>query len=222
MHVLALDTSVGCGSLALLEDTVVRHQSQFAADRRMTQTFSVAIADALRAAGWEPHSVRLVATTNGPGSFTGLRIGVTAARFFAYVTGAKLVALNTLDVIVEQLPRPVRSACAVMDAQRRQLFAATYLRASDGTWQVRESCRVIDRDRLGTLLTPQMVVTGPGLSRLPADMLGDAPRADPALWLPQAATVGRLAWRAHEAGRYTDIWQLQPRYYRPSYAEEKG
>jgi hypothetical protein len=41
------------------------------------------------------------------------------------------------------------------------------------------------------------------------------------LWLPQATTVGQLAWRRHLAGDYDDLWQLTPQYYRPSYAEEK-
>lgn len=86
MRVLALDTSTGCGSLALLEDTTVIYQSRFADSRRTAQTFSVALDDALRGVAWEPRSIGLVATTNGPGSFTGLRISVTAAKFFAYAT----------------------------------------------------------------------------------------------------------------------------------------
>jgi len=104
VRALALDTSTGCGSLALLHDATVIYESQLADDQRTARTFSVAIDGALRFVAWEPRTVGLVAVTNGPGSFTGLRISVTAARFFAYATHADLIALNTLDVIVEQLP----------------------------------------------------------------------------------------------------------------------
>jgi tRNA threonylcarbamoyladenosine biosynthesis protein TsaB len=219
---LALDTSVGCGSLALLEDAVVMGRAQLAEGRGMAQTFSVAIDAALRRAAWEPASIGLVALTNGPGSFTGLRIGVTAAKFFAYATGAQLVALNTLEVIVEQLPREATVACAVMDAQRRQLFAATYERGGDGLWQVTQPCHVINLDELERLMKPTTILTGPALSRWAASSLPAVPLAPSDSWLPRAETVGQVAWRAYQVGAVTDIWQLQPRYYRPSYAEEGG
>lgn len=220
MRVLALDTSTGCGSLALLEDSVVVQQAEITDGRRTAQMFSVVIDEALRRADWEPRSIGLVAITNGPGSFTGLRISVTVAKFFAYATGADLIALNTLDVIVEQLPRQVLSACALIDAQRRQLFAGIYRRTMDGAWRAVEPCQVVDRDTLAAQLAPPTVLTGPALSRLPAPFFPGEQRADPACWSPRAMTVGTLGWFAHQAGVRTDIWQLQPHYYRPSYAEE--
>jgi hypothetical protein len=51
-------------------------------------------------------------------------------------------------------------------------------------------------------------------------LLPDVARAEPACWLPRAETVGQLGWRMYGAGVSCDIWQLQPQYYRPSYAEE--
>jgi tRNA threonylcarbamoyladenosine biosynthesis protein TsaB len=221
MRVLALDTSTGCGSLALLEDDAVIYQSRFAEGQRTAQTFSVALDDALRRVAWEPRSIGLVATTNGPGSFTGLRISVTVAKFFAYATRANLIALNTLDVIVEQLPREVTSACVLIDAQRRQLFVGIYQRATEGKWQALEPCQIMDRDKLAARLAPPTVLSGPALSRLPVPFFPGEVRADPACWSPHAATVGVLGWHAYQAGLRSDIWQLQPRYYRPSYAEEK-
>ncbi len=182
--------------------------------------FAVVIDAALRRAAWEPRSIGLVALTHGPGSFTGLRICVTAGKFFAYATGADLIALNTLDVIVAQLPHSVASACAVMDAQRRQLFAAAYERAPDGTWKTTAPCEIVDREALAARLPPSTVLTGPALTRLPTPVCPDLRRASPDCWAPCAVTVGRLAWQAYQAGTRSDIWQLQPQYYRPSYAEE--
>lgn len=220
MRVLALETSTHAGSLALVDDTAVWYHQPLDAGRRMAQTFSVAIADALRAADWEPATIGLMALTNGPGAFTGLRIAVTVAKFFGYATGAQVIALNTLDVIVEQLPPGVHSACAVMDAQRQQLFAGVYQRAPDGTWQTVSPCQIVDRAQLESLAAPQMVLTGPALARLPASTAPALARAPADCWTPQAVTVAHLGLRASRAGRATDIWQLLPQYYRPSYAEE--
>ncbi|NLX56062.1 MAG: tRNA (adenosine(37)-N6)-threonylcarbamoyltransferase complex dimerization subunit type 1 TsaB [Planctomycetaceae bacterium] len=232
MRILALDMSTGNGSVALLDcdtpnsdapnnDTVV-YQTPINGGGRSAQMFAVTIDDALRRAAWEPRSIGLVALTQGPGSFTGLRTCVTIGKVFAYATGADLVAINTLDVIVEQLPYSVVSACAVMDAQRRQLFAAVYRRAPDGTWKTVAPCEIVDRETLTARLHPSTVLTGPALKRLPIRVCPDLRRASPDCWAPCAATVGRLAWKAYQAGTRNDIWKLQPQYYRPSYAEEGG
>ncbi|MHB8972815.1 MAG: tRNA (adenosine(37)-N6)-threonylcarbamoyltransferase complex dimerization subunit type 1 TsaB [Pirellulaceae bacterium] len=221
MRILALETSTSGGTLALLEDSFVAAETTLAGDRRTAQTFAVAIDDALRQVAWEPLSIDLVAVTNGPGSFTGLRISVTAAKFFAYAARADLIAFNTLDVLVEQLPPDVPAACAVVDAQRQQMFAGVYQRKTDGSWHMSEPCRIVSRDELATLLQPHTLLTGPALAKLPSSVLADQPRAPATCWPPRAATLGTLAWHAHRAGIRTDLWQLQPNYYRPSYAEER-
>jgi tRNA threonylcarbamoyladenosine biosynthesis protein TsaB len=221
MRTLALETSTGSGSIALLDQGLITFSSQLPAGRRTAQTFAPALDDALRQAGWEPRSVRLVAVTNGPGSFTGLRIGVTAARFFAYAAGAELLAVNTLDVIVAQLPAHAHAAWAVMDAQRGQWFAAGYRRLPDGAWEVVAPCQVWNHEALAQRLSADVILTGPGLARASTMFVPGEQRADPACWNPRAETVGQLARRAYEAGQRGDLWRLEPQYYRPSYAEEK-
>jgi tRNA threonylcarbamoyladenosine biosynthesis protein TsaB len=179
------------------------------------------MAEILARAGWDPATVQLVAVARGPGSFTGLRIAVTAGKIFAYAVGARLVAINTLHVLMAQLPEDVEQACAVMDAQRRQLFAARGRRLPEGSWELVEDCLIVGRDELPRLLTPEAVLIGPVLERLGPEYLPGQPRADAEGWQPRAATVGRLAWEAHRAGRSDDPFALVPQYYRPSYAEEK-
>ncbi|MHB8863998.1 MAG: tRNA (adenosine(37)-N6)-threonylcarbamoyltransferase complex dimerization subunit type 1 TsaB [Pirellulaceae bacterium] len=219
MRILALEMSTAGGSLALLEDTYVASEKTLGGDRRTAQTFAVAMDEALRQLDWEPSSVQLLALTNGPGSFTGLRISVTVAKFFAYAARADLIAINTLDVLVEQLPSDIERACALIDAQRDQLFAAVYQRAASGRWQVLEPCRIVERDDLAASLALHTVLTGPALPKLPSGFLPHHPRAPVSCWTPRAATVGTIAWQAYQDGVRGDLWQLQPCYYRPSYAE---
>ncbi len=222
MRILALDTSTEQGSVALLERNHVVHETPLSSNCRAAQSLAPAMAALLQQADWSPASIGLVAVTNGPGSFTGLRIAVTAAKTFAYATQSRLIALNTLRVLVEQLPADTHQACALMDAQRRQLFFAVYQRARDGAWQTMVPCQIVDRDQLAPLLNSGTVLTGPVLSRLAPPFLADQPRAEPTCWIPLASTAGRLAWQAHQAGQSDDLLQLQPQYYRPSYAEEKS
>lgn len=222
MRTLSLETSTTDGSVALLDEQNVVWEAQLPRAQRTTQTFAATIQAGLIATAWAPADIELVAVTSGPGSFTGLRISVTAAKFYAYATGAALVAVNTLDVLVEQLSADDTSACAVMDAQRGQFFAATYDRSSGGYWAVVRPCRVVSPQQLSEQLPSQTVLTGPGLTKFPVDLLPACPRSAPELWTPRAAQVGRRALRDYRAGVRTDLWQLRPEYYRPSYAEEGG
>jgi len=221
VRILAIETSTQRGSVALLEQAEVREEAELPQQQRTTQCLAPVTAKLLAQAGWTPSDVELVAVTHGPGSFTGLRIAVTAAKTFAYAVGAELVAIDTLDVLVEQLPRAVTDACPLMNAQRRQLFAARYQRAASGAWQMRDSCHIVDRDRLLAELARQTVLTGPVLERLPAPLLEGQPRAEQSCWFPQASTLGQLGWRAYQRGQRDDPFELHPRYYRSSYAEQK-
>jgi tRNA threonylcarbamoyladenosine biosynthesis protein TsaB len=221
VRILALETSTGRGSIALLNQAELLEQSVLPPTQRTAQTLAPAIDQACRRVGWSPSSIDLVALTKGPGSFTGLRIAVTAAKTFAYFARADLIALSTLDVLVHQLPDRESVACALMDAQRRQFFASVYRRGEDRRWETISACQVLDHDQLTDLLPPGAVLTGPAVAKLDLHAWANHRRADPAAWFPQAATVGLVAWHSYQAGRRDDLLRLTPDYYRPSYAEEK-
>lgn len=221
MRSLAIETSTRHGSVALLEQHNVVREVGLPLETRTAQSLAPAINKLLDQAGWKPRSIQLVGVSNGPGSFTGLRIAVTAAKFFAYAAHADLVAINTLRVIVEQLPGDVTDACALIDAQRRQLFAARYRRDRSGFWQVDQDCRIVEGDLLAPMLAPETVLTGPALGRLTVPDLADQPRAEPDCWAPRAGVLGQLAYHAHRAGQRDDHYSLLPHYYRSSYADEK-
>jgi tRNA A37 threonylcarbamoyladenosine modification protein TsaB len=131
------------------------------------------------------------------------------------------VALNTLDVLVHQLPSEVNQACAVMDAQRQQFFAACYQRQDNSNWAMTQPCHIVEQRQLLEHLPRDVFLTGPGMLKVPDHLQANLSVADRDAWAPQAATVGQLAWRRHVDGCYDDLWALKPEYYRPSYAEEK-
>lgn len=220
MRVLALETSARVGSVATLEDDRILGQMVFDSDQRTAQSFTPGIVQQLESVGWSPSDVELVVVTIGPGSFTGLRIGITAAKTLAYAVGAEVIGLNTLKVIASQVPADRQDVWAVMDAQRGQLFAVRFRRRDDD-WETIVETHIVDNERWLQSLSADTAVAGPGLARLrdrlPAeiDVVGDD------CWTPQAATVGRVGYLEFQSGRRDDLWALAPEYYRKSAAEEK-
>ena len=240
MLILAFDTSSFAGSAAILDGGQVVAERTLDPALRSAQTLAPAMADLLAAANVRPADIRLVATTIGPGSFTGLRVAATAAKTFAYAAKCDVIGLSTLDVIAAQvpsalLPSPlvgegsgVRGIAAetselhaVIDAQPKELFLARYRLSPDGPERLAPDTIIAAQTWLDSL-APGTIVSGPGLAKLESRLPPHMIIVPPPLREPAAATVGQLAWREYQAGRRDDLWKLAPVYLRPSYAEEKA
>ncbi len=220
MRILALETSARNGSVAALEDDRLLGQTLFEPEQRAAQAFAPAILQQLTSVGWKPEDIQLIAVTQGPGSFTGLRIGITVAKTLAYTVGAEVIGVNTLKVIAAQTPPGHRQAHVVLDAQRGQLFAARFQRHGE-VWDTIAETLIIDNDDWLRSLAADAVVTGPGLAKLQDRLPGHAIIVDREHWSPQAAAVGRVGHLEYHSGTRDDLWKLAPQYFRKSAAEEK-
>lgn len=226
MRTLALETSGTTGSVALLEDDHVVAESDLRGvdagrGQRTAQALAPALQAILREVNWKPRDVQLIAVTDGPGSFTSLRAGVTTAKVFAYVTGAEVVAVNTLEVTAAQANVTSNRLWAVMDAQRQQVFAAQFALTGETEPQTLLPTQILDNEVWLQRLVGGDIVTGAGLNKLSNRLPNDVQVVARELWTPQAATLGKLAWAKYQAGRRSDIWTLAPQYFRKSAAEEK-
>jgi tRNA threonylcarbamoyladenosine biosynthesis protein TsaB len=175
----------------------------------------------LRQVGWRPDEVDLVAVTSGPGSFTGLRVGVTTAKVFAYAVGAAILGVDTLETIAARAPGEVQILSAAVDAHRGEVVAQAFQRDPDGWPQPAGAAELLKVDAWLGALAAGTVVTGPVLRKLAGRVPGHLVVLDPQYWPPKAAAAARLAARLHAAGRRDDLWSLVPRYFRRSAAEEK-
>ncbi len=221
MKLLALETSGTAGSVAVLCDGNLLAQSSLAPGSGSAQSLAPAIASILQTVGWRPAEVRLVAVTQGPGSFTGLRIGVTTAKAFAYAVGAEVLGIDTLAVIAHQAPSEVQRVAVAIDAQRGDVVAAVYVRDASG-WCVPQSpARLLAIDQWLATLAPEVPISGPVVRKLAGRLPSGVTALDESLWQPQASTVGRLAAREYAVGRRVDLWSLAPWYSRRSAAEER-
>ena len=227
MRILALETTERVGSIALLEQGISLNERRLPASRRTAQVLVPSIGELLAEFAWRPADLGLIAVSIGPGSFTGLRIGVVAAKSLAYAIGAQVLGVDTLATIAEGLPDGPASVAVAIDAQREEVFAAHFQRQTSsepGICDPRASgpIAILARDAWFQSLRPPVVAVGNALARMPKTEESPAgvEIADRELWAPRAAVVGRLAWRDFQSGRREDLWQLVPNYMRKSYAEE--
>jgi tRNA threonylcarbamoyladenosine biosynthesis protein TsaB len=129
MRVVALDTTTRAGSVALVEDDRLVYERHGDAARTHAERLPAEITDAVRASGLALSDIDLYAVASGPGSFTGLRIGIATMQGLAFVHGRRIVAVPALEALAHAgsagLP-PGTLIAAWMDAHRRDVFTALY------------------------------------------------------------------------------------------------
>ncbi|HOY83970.1 MAG TPA: tRNA (adenosine(37)-N6)-threonylcarbamoyltransferase complex dimerization subunit type 1 TsaB [Candidatus Syntrophosphaera sp.] len=123
---LALDTSQNSGSIALCESGRVVYSACFDISITHSETLMPQVDAALKFCGFQPADIRAVYLANGPGSFTGLRIGLATAKGIAYGLKIPLRAFSTLQLAALRRYRCGRGILAVVDAKMREVYAALY------------------------------------------------------------------------------------------------
>lgn len=220
MRILALETSGVAGSAAALDDDNLLSEIDLNPEQRSAQSLAPTLVELLRRVGWRTADTQLVAVTVGPGSFTGLRVGVTTAKVWAYAAGAEVLGISTLEAIALRAPSQVEALSAAIDAQRGDVVAQSFRRATDGWPEPIADEQLIPLDEWLGQVPAGFALTGPILRRV-ASLPEGLHVLDANLWDPKAADVGRLAAQLYRAGRRDDLWALGPRYSRRPAAEEK-
>jgi len=223
IRALAIETSGRLGSVALAEDGKTLAEDTFPHGLQHAARIVPAIDSLCRQLGWTSSDLREIFVSAGPGSFTGLRIGITLAKTLAMVTRANLVAVPSVRVLVENAPPEAKNAIIVLDAKRDQIFTASFTRSPDG-WTELEPAQL---STLTAILSK---------SPRPVHLIGEGipyhrkfiPENDPGIlltdesqWRPQAKIVATLGWQMARANKFTDAMNLRPIYIRKPEAEEK-
>jgi len=221
MKLLALETSGLSGSVALWADGTVTERSLATEGRRHAQTLIAELKALLDESGVKLADIDGIAVSIGPGSFTGLRVGVVAAKTLAYAVGCGVLAVDTLASFAEAAPSEWARVHAISDAQRGDVFHGEYQRDAGGHFQLIAPIRIIAGDDFRAGLGPADIVLGPSAKRWTAENSGPQFIHEPWSLQPSAANVARCAARLWMAGERSDLWTLAPFYLRPSAAEEK-
>ncbi len=222
MLTLGIETSQRQGTVALVRDgDCLDKRPLSTGGRRHAQSLVAEIDAMLTDHNASPADCDVVAVSIGPGSFTGLRVGVVCAKTFAYATGCHLTSVDTLCAIASNSPADVLRVQVVSDAQRGELYLGRYERAEDGIWSATAEVEVVDGEQWCGLLSDTEVVTGPGLAPFEARLASVCRVLSETLRIPQASAVARIGEQRSQAGQHDNAWTLEPFYIRKSAAEEK-
>lgn len=219
MRILAIETATSIGSAALLAGDEMVAEAQSPQPRRHLEWLVPAVSDMLDAAKWRVEDVEGIAVSRGPGSFTGLRIGMATAAAWARARGVPVVGVSTLEAIASGIPEPIGPICVLLDARQGQYAGAVLTRRH------RDVARLTD-DVVGDLTTTLEMVPADGPVVFAGDALehvwpevaarfgARAVQAPRDQWTPHAREVGRLGLRRLASGDRDDPYLLLPAYTR--------
>ena len=223
MRAIALETSGMLGSIALVEDGRLAVEEEFPQGFKHAAGIISLIDRLTQSRGWTPADVSQVYVSAGPGSFTGLRVGITVAKTLAFSLGAKLVAVPSTEVLAYNAYEGWENAIIVLDAKRGQIFTARYANRSGQAVEVEPPHLDTLTDTIARSPRPVQLI-GDGIPYHQAAI----PINDPSvvvlpkpLWRARAGVVATLGLRMATAGQFTEPDKLTPLYIRRPEAEEK-
>jgi len=223
MKVLALETATLAGSVAVVDDKAgligeVRVDVKVAHAERLMNSVDWL----LESSGISINDIDAFAVSIGPGSFTGLRIGLSTAKGFSYSTGKTLVPVPTLDAFARALPFCPHYICPMLDARKNEVYTGLYKWEGKLCRKVIAETAVRPGDFLKEIKWP-VVFMGEGAKinkKLITDTLGkDAFFAPASSMSPSASGVAGVAIEKLNEGIHTDPVSLRPFYIRKSEAE---
>ena len=212
---LAIDTSTSWASVALFDGRRVLGELTWHSARRSGDELFPMLERLLAVGDTSLARVDRLAVATGPGSFTGIRVGIAAARGLARPTGATVTGVSTLDVIAFPHVAASRSVCALLPAGRDDWYAARY-EASDGVMVRRSPIENGSLEELCASVAEPTLFTGEfdaDVERRVRALVGRRAAFPPAsLRLRRAGHLADLAWRAIEAATAASAADLEPIY----------
>jgi tRNA threonylcarbamoyladenosine biosynthesis protein TsaB len=223
IRALAIETSGRIGSVALAEDGRTLLEDTFPHGLQHAARIVPALDQLCRQLNWTSRDIREIYVSAGPGSFTGLRIGITLAKTLAMVSGASVVAVPSLRALAENAPAEAKNVVLVLDAKRDQIFSACFSRSGEDWTTLHDA-------QLCTLV--EMLAKSPRPAHLIGEGIenhrqfisasdGEIYVTDPTLWRSRASAVATLGWRMARRSQFTNFMSLTPIYIRRPEAEEK-
>lgn len=224
MKVLAIDTASNVASAAILEDDKLL--GEIILNHKLTHSQKLMpMIDALfQNCECKPEDMDLFAAANGPGSFTGLRIGVATVKGLAHGVNKPVIGISTLDGLAYSLPYCENLIVPIMDARRSQVYTGTYIWDTDGFKTVEEPRAVSIEECVsdcGNFLETVFVGDGVPVHReYICEKLGDkALFVEANANMQRASSIGALALRRYD--RAVAPQELLPFYLRKSQAERE-
>ena len=233
MLILALETATLTGSVALVDASTAEDASSPAMkivgeitlnlQSTHSERLMPSIHNLLEEASLSIHDLQGIALGLGPGSFTGLRIGVSTVKGLAYALKIPVVGVSTLETLACNVPYYGSVICPALDARKKEVYAAFFQGGGEGTITRRSEDWVLSPENLCRRVSGQTLFLGNGAvayGEVLRKNLGSlASFAPPELSLPRALNVARLALLKFKTAQTLDLFSFTPIYIRRSEAE---
>ncbi|MDF1578777.1 MAG: tRNA (adenosine(37)-N6)-threonylcarbamoyltransferase complex dimerization subunit type 1 TsaB [Desulfurivibrionaceae bacterium] len=222
--ILAIETATMCGSVALISRD--RCLAEYSVDTATTHSRRLIrqVDRVMQATGTDWQRLDGIAVSLGPGSFTGLRIGLSTAKGLAMAADRPLLGVPTLDGLARQIVAPPGSlVCALLDARKKEVYGAFYRCNREGIPIKTGKDLVLKPEKLAELIDEPVLLVGdggPAYGDLFRNTLGGLAIFAPVrTFSPRAATIGLLGAEMFAANDFVDPADVVPIYVRPSEAE---
>jgi tRNA threonylcarbamoyladenosine biosynthesis protein TsaB len=217
---LLLETSGRGGRVGVAVGGRVVRAADLDPARRHNRDLAPTAGGLLRAEGLAPRDLAGVVVSAGPGSYTGLRVGVMSAKALAYATGCRLVAVPTFHPIAEQAPDGADAVEVIADALQGLVYAQRFCRVAD-RWEPADPLRIEPVGDWVGRLSPGAWVSGPGVEGYDRHIPAEVRRVPAADRLPGLEALLRVGLRLAPLSS-AEVMRLEPLYLRGSSAEEKA
>ena len=224
MRILAIESATLAGGAALLDGERLVGETTLSIALTHSERMMAVVDRLLVDCGWSPKDLEGLAVSIGPGSFTGLRVGVATVKGLALALDLPVAPVPTLDALAATLPFAAAPVCPLLDARKGEVYCSLY------RWQGEVMTRewdylALSPEAAAARLRGPVIVLGDGVAacRPYLARLGDAVmEAPPARRQPAPGVVAHLGHALLAAGKGMDAEALTPFYLRPSEAELKA
>ena len=217
---LILETSGRVARVGLARERELVRAAALDQARRHAREMVPTIDGMLKAESLRPADLTGIMVSRGPGSYTGLRVGLATAKALAYATGCELRAVDTFAAIAEQVPRESQFVSVIADALQGQVYAQHFANRHDG-WRAEGLLHISPVGVFAASLPGGEWITGPGLSVYESQLSSGNPRTPEADREPRVESVFAIGLRLPPLTK-EELFALEPLYLRGSSAEEKA
>jgi len=228
VKILAIESSAMVAGVAIIEDTRIIGEYILNNKKNHAQTIMPMLESLKQQLGLDLSTLDAIAVSNGPGSYTGLRIGSATAKGLAHVLGIPVIGISTIESMAHNIQVTDQIICPMLDARRQHVFSGAYVYEGDRLRPIIAIDQMPVLDLLEGLkpYNKTILFLGDGFeahesiirNTLSEDKIVVARAIE---FLPRASTLGFLAIEKYKKGEWEDYLTHQPNYYRVSQAERE-
>ncbi len=225
MKILAIDTSTSVMGIALMSEEKIYAETMTNLKINHSIMLMPTVDQMFNEVDWEPNDIDLVAVAKGPGSYTGVRIGVTTAKTYAWFLKVPLIGVSTLEAMAYSFKYYEGVISPIIDARRGQVYTGLYKNIDSKLINIQEDCIISLSDWLNMLQknNEKVLFIGDDIKKHYEQLLqfDDLVKFGPIIFnIPRPSTVGLIAKEKYDNNYKENVYNFIPSYLQLAEAEK--